>query len=123
VTRKKRSKQEKISAGFAARLDRLGPRQKVHAILFLQTDIDDTSSKRQRGEERAAAIEATRRSAEQALSEVDDILARFDGQRLADRPDVLGSIPVETTTAGVKALASSEWVTAILEDQQIHLIS
>jgi hypothetical protein len=122
VTRKKRSK-KKISSGFAARLDRLGPRQKVHAILFLHTDVDDASSKRQRGDERETAIEATRESAEQALSEVDDILARFDGHRLADRPDVLGSIPIETTTAGLKALASSEWVTAILEDQEIHLIS
>lgn len=123
MTRKKGSKQKKISSGFAARLDRLGPRQRVHAILFLHTDVDDTSSKRQRGDEREATIEATRRSAEQALSKVDDILARFDGHRLADRPDVLGSIPIEATTAGIKALASSEWVTAILEDQEIHLIS
>lgn len=122
MTRKKRSKQ-KISPGFAARLDRLGPRQKVHAILFLHTDVDATSSKRRHGDEREAAIEATRRSAEKALSEVDGILARFDGHRLADHPDVLGSIPIKTTSAGVKALASSEWVAAILEDQEIHLIS
>jgi hypothetical protein len=123
VTRKKGSQQGKISPGFASRLDRLGPRQRVQAILLLRTDVEDRSGKRQRGDERKATIEATRRSADRALRNVDDILSRFDGQRLADRPDVLGSIPVEATPAGIKALASSKWVTAVLEDQEIHLIS
>jgi hypothetical protein len=114
--------EQKISSEFAARLDRLGPRQKVHAILLLRTDVDDLSSKRQHRDEREATVEAMRKSARQALSEVDDILTRFDGQRLADSPNVLGSIPIETTTAGIKALASSKWVMAILEDQEIYLI-
>ena len=123
MTRKKQSQQRKISPGFASRLARLGPRQRVQAILFLRTDVEDASGKRQRGDEREATIEATRKSADRALRNVDDILTRFDGQRLADRPDVLGSIPVEVTPAGIKALASSKWVTAVLEDQEIHLIS
>jgi hypothetical protein len=123
VTRKKRSQQRKISPEFASRLDRLGPRQRVQAILLLRTDVEDASSRRQRGDEREATIEATLKSADRALRNVDDILTRFDGQRLADRPDVLGSIPVEATPAGIKALASSEWVSAVLEDQEIHLIS
>jgi hypothetical protein len=123
VTRKKGSQQGKISPGFASRLDRLGPRQRVQAILLLRTDVDDRSSQRQRGDEREATVEATRKSADRALRSVDEILTRFDGQRLARRPDALGSIPVEATPAGIKALASSEWVTAVLEDQEIHLIS
>lgn len=123
MTRTKKPGSRKISPEFASRLDRLGPRQRVQAILLLRTDLDDTSSKRQRGHEREATIQATRRSADRALSQVDDILTRFDGHRLADSPDVLGSIPIEATPAGIRALASSKWVTAVLEDQEIHLIS
>ena len=52
---------------------------------------------------------------------MDDILGRFDGQRFADEPDALGSIPVEATVAGIEALASSDWVKAIIEDQPIQL--
>jgi hypothetical protein len=123
VTRRKRSQQGKISPEFSSRLDRLGPRQRVQAIVLLRTDVENRSGKRQRGDEREAIIEATLRSADRALRNVDDILTRHDGHRLADRPDVLGSIPIEATPAGIKALASSKWVTAVLEDQDVHLIS
>jgi hypothetical protein len=71
---------------------------------------------------RQATIKAMRKSGEQALPDIDRILARFDGKRLAAKPDALGSIPVETTAAGVIALAASEHVKAILEDQAISLI-
>lgn len=121
--RKGKSTKQKISPDFAARLGRLGSQEKVHAIVLLRTrDTDASTSKRPSRDEREARIQATIKSAEQALSDIDDILARFDGRRSADSPDALGSIPVETTKAGIKALASSRWVKAILEDQEIHLI-
>ena len=66
-------------------------------------------------------MEASRKSAERALTDIDAILKRHDGRRLARRPNALGSVPVETTAAGIKALASSRWVQAILEDQPISL--
>lgn len=122
MTRRKGSSEKKISAEFAARLDRLGPREKVQAIVLLRTgEIDDSSGRRQSRAERAATVEAMRRSAEQALAKVDGILERYDGQRLAESPDALASVPVEVTAAGIKALASSKWVEAVLEDQGIHL--
>lgn len=79
------------------------------------------SSSRQGCTEREAAVEAARRSAERALTDIDGILEQHDGRRLAKRPNALGSMPVETTAAGIRALASSRWVQAILEDQPIRL--
>ena len=121
---KDESPENKISPQFAARLKHFGPKDKVRAVVLLHTgDIDGTPGKRQTGSDREATIEAMRSAAEQALDDVDGILDRFDGQRLAESPDALGSVPVETTAAGIRALASSERVRAILEDQSIHLTS
>jgi len=118
----KRRSNKKISSEFSARLARLGPGDKVHAFLLLRTGgTTDKSSKRQSRAERDAAVKAARQSAERALTDIDKILDRHEGRRLARRPNALGSMPVETTAAGIKALASSRWVQAILEDQPVHL--
>ena len=55
------------------------------------------------------------------MDDIDEILKKHDGRRLARRPDALGSLPVETTAAGIRALARSRWVQAVFEDQPIHL--
>ena len=120
MTRK--SEKPKISPGFSARLKRLGPREKVHAIVLLRAgEAGEPAARRQSAAEREAAVEASRRSAGRALAELDDILDRFDGQRFAEEPDALGSVPIEATAAGIEALASSDWVKAIIEDQPIQL--
>lgn len=121
--RKDESQENKISSEFAARLDRLGPQQKVRAIVLLRTkDIGESTAQRQSRAKRQAAIEAMRQSAEQALDGIDNLLERFGGQRQAKSPDMLGSIPVEATAAGINALAASEWVKAVIEDQTIYPI-
>lgn len=118
----KTRRSKKISSEFSARLARLGPRDKVHAFVLLRTGgTSDRSSTRQGRAERQAAVQAARKSAERALTDIDGILEQHDGRRLAKRPNALGSMPVETTAAGIKALASSRWVQAILEDQPVHL--
>lgn len=117
-----KSEKPKISAGFAARLKRLEPSDKVHTIVLLRTgDVTSPPGKRQSRAEREAAVEAMRSSAGEALAEIDEILEHTNGRRFADAPDALGSIPVESTPAGIQALASSEWVKAIIEDQPIQL--
>jgi hypothetical protein len=117
-----KSKKTKISAGFADRLKRLEPSDKVHAIVLLRTgDVTAPPGRRQSQAEREAAIEAIRSSAGEALAEIDEILERTKGRRVAGAPDALGSIPVEATPAGIRALASSKWVKAIIEDQSIQL--
>jgi hypothetical protein len=124
MTRKKTVSERKISPEFAARLEHLGPREEVRAIVLVRTTGPDSRpDPPQNREERKALARAARPSAEKALDDIDGILARCQGQRLADHPDALGSLPVETTAAGIRALASSRWVKAILEDQAIHLIS
>lgn len=111
---------DKISPGFKARLERLVPQQKVRVIVLLRTnEAGKAHRRRQSREERQTAIEAIRKSAERALMDIDSILKRFGGQRLATTPDALGSIPVKTTAAGIATLAASEHVKAILEDQAI----
>jgi hypothetical protein len=120
AAKKRRSK--KISSEFSTRLARLEPGDKVHAFVLLRTSgTSSRSGERQSRAERKAAAEAARKSAERALTDIDSILKRHDGRRLARRPNALGSMPVETTAAGIKALASSRWVQAILEDQPVRL--
>ena len=58
-----------------------------------------------------------------ALEAVDAILQRVGGKRLASGPDALGSIPVETSPIGIRALAGCEAVKAVLEDQEIRPVA
>ena len=114
------STQAKISPEFSARLARLGPREMIRAVVMLRTeDAGVPSGRRQSHGNRQAVIAAVRESAEQALGDVDRILKRFHGQRLVANPDVLGCVPVETNPAGLTALAASDHVEVILEDQAV----
>ena len=108
----------KISDEFSSRLDHLKPRDTVRAILLLHTPV----AAKFKGKTREHRIRAIQDAAEQALDGIDDILHRHKGQRLAEHANALGSVPVETTAAGIKALAASEHVKAILEDQPIALV-
>ena len=56
-----------------------------------------------------------------ALGEIDRLLKRSGGRRLAPSPDAFGSIPVEAPAPGLLALARSEHVRALLEDQPVSL--
>jgi hypothetical protein len=105
---------------LATRLTHLEPQQKVRVIVLLQVqNAENSREKRPSRAERQAAIEAVRESAEQALKNIDGIIQRFDGQKLAEHPDLLGSIPVEITADGVNTLAKSDAVKAVIEDQPI----
>ena len=113
----------KISSEFAARLTHLAPNQKVRAIVMLTAQgPPGLRGRRQSDTERQTTIETMRKSAAQALGNIDDILQRYEGKRLTDNPDALGSIPIEIIPAGIDALAASEWVKAIIEDQEIKPI-
>ena len=115
--------QDKISAQFKARLDRLEPQQNVRAIVVLRTkDAGAMPTRRQSLAERQAAIEAMRKAAEPVLTDIDRIIERFGGKRLTLGVNALGSIPVETTASGINALATLDHVKAILEDQPISLL-
>lgn len=113
----------KVSPEFASRLTNLEPQQKVRVIVLLQIqDAQSSTNKRQPPHERQAAIKAVQKSAEQALGNIVGIIQKFDGRSLTEHPDLLGSITLEITVAGVNALAESEAVKAVIEDQSIYPI-
>ncbi|MBH8563706.1 hypothetical protein I8748_16155 [Nostoc sp. CENA67] len=113
----------KVSPEFASRLSNLEPQQKVRVIVLLQVqDAENLTNKRQSRNERQAAIKAMRESAEQALGNIVEIIQKFDGQQLSEHADLLGSILIEITVAGVNALAESKAVKAVIEDQSIYPI-
>jgi hypothetical protein len=121
VTGTKKLPKKKISAQFSARLARLEPGDKVRAFLLLRVGGPGSrSGRRQTRAEREEAVKAFRKSSGQALDDLDKILKKHDGRLLARRPNALGSLPVETTAAGIRALARSRWVQAVFEDQPIH---
>jgi hypothetical protein len=92
----------------------------LRAVVLLNVEH---SSERPDRSKRQAAIGEIRDSASAALSEIDAILARFDGRRLSDAPTALGTIMVETSAEGMAALSKSQHVKAILQDQPITRVS
>ena len=114
---------DKISRQFAARLDRLAPKDEIQAVVLLSgPEPEERAGRRQNRSERREAVERVRGAAGKAVGQVDEVLARFGGRRLSDCPDALGSLPVETTSAGIHALAECDAVSAVLEDQPIRRV-
>ena len=114
-------RQGKISPAFTARLAHLTPQQTVRAVVLLRSPVsaDPTAPRAVRAAKRQALIEALRHAAAPELLELDQTLERYYGKRLAASVNALGAVPVETTAAGIHALAASPYVKAILEDQTI----
>jgi hypothetical protein len=106
----------KISEAFDKRLGRLPHDKPIRAIVMLRAGAG-----RRSGASRAAKIREIRTGAVSALVDIDHILQRFDGRRLAAQPNALGYVPVEATAVAIRALADSEHVRAIIEDQSIAL--
>ncbi|MBF2085417.1 hypothetical protein [Thermoleptolyngbya sp. C42_A2020_037] len=123
----------KISPEFGARLEHLKPQQKIRAVVMLETDrseggrgpgspLPPAPARRQTPEERQAAIARIRTAAQRSLEEIRPILEAFHANLLAPSPDAVGAVPVEIDAAGIPALAQSNRVRTILEDQEIHTI-
>jgi hypothetical protein len=111
---------KKISSVFLNRRDSLALNQNIRAIVLIRSsETHKSSRRRQNYSDRHTAIDIMQKSVQKALRDVDHILKSFDGKRLVDSPNALGFIPVETSAAGIRALAGSKWVKAIMEDQQI----
>ncbi len=116
-----RDKADKISPEFEARLARLEPDQTVRVIVLVRPPNERAGGGlRQSPAQRQAAVAAQQQAAEAALQDIDATLERLGGRRLSESANALGSVPVETTVAGVKALAGSDRISAIFEDQKIH---
>jgi len=114
----------KISREFAARLEGRKSDDMVRAIVMLETaPAARGTGRRALRTQRKKLTEAMQRSVAAVADEIAEILEKFGGRRLGRRLDTLGSLAVETTPAGIKALSECPRVRAILEDQSISLIS
>ena len=123
MTKNKNPHEEKISAGFSAKLSGYLPEQKLVAILVLHTKGagGNPGGKRSRAE-RLRSMEAVRNSAEEAFHDIDEVLDRSGGRRLTAHPDALGTVAVEITATGLRDLALLDQVSAILEDQPLSSV-
>ena len=116
-----KARRSKISHGFARRIDNLKADEAVRAIVLLNIkDNNELKGRRQDRGQRQLAVEEMRKTGMDTLGEIEGILKEFHGKLLSERPDALGSIHVEATADGIRALAESDWVKTIFEDQKIH---
>ncbi len=118
----RKPQRDKISAEFAARLAQGPADRPCRSIVLLQTNPPPAGPKRPGKDERKAAFEAVRSSAQSALQVVDKVLERIGGRRLSDSPDALGSIRVEVKPEGIYKLAHLKEVKAVLEDQGVSTL-
>ena len=113
-----------ISEAFASRLSRLKPRQMMRAIVLVEVPpAERDRTRRMTRGERQRATDTLREAAQSALVEVDEILEQFHGKRLEETASALGTILVESTAAGIQALAQSPKIKAVMEDQSIWPLS
>src|SRR5438045_1319593 len=93
-TPKPRPGHGKISAEFAARLDRSPSDEPLRSIVLLEIGGQAAAPKPRSRTDRKAAVDAVREAARSALAVVDNALDRLGGCRLSPLPDALGSIRV-----------------------------
>ena len=116
-----KSAEAKISPGFAARLEQLGPEDEVRAIVMVRTGAAKSAVKtRPTKTARRATVKSKRDAVTVALPVIDRILKRHHGKRLKSGIDALGAVPVITTPTGIDALTGSKHVKAIIEDQALY---
>lgn len=114
----------KISPEFAERLGRLTPQDKIRVIVLLRSPATkDAATKRPSQIERQSTTNSVRQASNEALNSIAKIIEDFNGHKLAEQADLLGSIPIEISVAGIKALTESDAVKSILEDQTIRLLN
>jgi hypothetical protein len=120
IFRKPSAQNAKVSPNLVSKIDLLPHGAIVRAILLIDNhdDLPSTSGNKMRYPRRSLTA-AVSRSQKGVLTKLDGILKQYGGQRLSERPNILGGIVVETTSAGVLALADSKYVRAIFEDQPI----
>jgi hypothetical protein len=113
----------KISAELARRLVQLSPDSMGRAVVLLDTGQSPAAAPgRPSKAARKEIAKAIQIAAGVALAEVDRLLGRSGGRRLASGPDVFGAIAVEAPASALLDLAGSKYVRALLEDQPVSLM-
>jgi hypothetical protein len=113
----------KISPEFDRRLAALDPSDRVQALVLLKVPRrGGRAGVRTTTADRARLLGAIDAAGARVVPEIDRILQDHGGRRLAERANALGSLPVETTPSGLRALAASTQVRAIIENQPMSMV-
>ena len=114
----------KISRELAARLDRRKPDELMRAVVMLFIGRPATATgRRALRANREKLLDAREDAVRAALDDIEHVLHRHGGHRIPGTEiGALGSIAVETTPAGIRALAECPGVRTVLEDQTVSLI-
>lgn len=114
----------KISSDFAVRLHQRRPDALVPVIVVLSSPRPNgTLSRGDLKARRQELIREAQAFGNQILGDIDAILTRHGGRRLAEGVNAIGTIAIEATPEGIRALAELDRVKAILENQPIHRIN
>ena len=110
----------KISPEFEARLAARGADEVLRAVVVLAGEAaPEGLGRRALKARRQAMLEAAAARVEAARGEIASILERHGGRPLDGHLGPLGGLAVETTPAGIRALAELDAVSAVMEDQGI----
>ncbi len=113
----------KVSPEFASRLNNYNSKKKIRVIVLLNKKEEGEIRNQQNSfSKRQKFIKTTHNSDKQALKEIEHIIKMFGGRKIEKHPNLLGSMSIEIKASGIKALAASNWIKAIFEDQMIRLI-
>ena len=116
------SKHTRISREFAQRLDGYEGGATVRVAIVLDAPaLPRVTGRAKPRDRRQQIVRETRAAANTAIDEIDEVIEEYGGRRLAESADALGSIAVETTALGIRALANIKNIKAILEDQPVFL--
>jgi hypothetical protein len=106
----------RIGPELDRRLRASGPDDRLRVVLLVAAPAGAVARRRHRRAETGARIQA---AAHDLLPAVDSLLIAHGGARLSAEATVLGTLAVETTPAGVQALARLPAVEAVLGDQEL----
>ena len=111
----------KFGQEFRGRLAGMEQGATARAILLLRVPERGSLTRRGNAQDRQEALRFVQEAAEASIAGIDAVLRRFGGSRLSEQPTAAGSLAVETTPEGLRALAELDAVRAVLEDQPLVL--
>lgn len=108
-----------LEPALESRLGQLEPHQTVRVVVMVDVaptrkSLLQVPERRMTDQERHGVVEAMREAARPALAEIDEILGRFGGKRLDESVGALGTVLVEATAEGIRALAGSPKIKAVM---------
>ena len=118
--RDERKQEDKISTEFAARLREKPAEAAVSVLVIVGGPVSSRPGGRRSRAARRAAIKELRQRTEAALRDIAAVIEAHGGRVTFSTSGVLGAVGLQTSVAGVWALAESASVKAIKDDQPIE---